>query len=73
MSEFYKSVGEDNWTNFGQHFTIYRLDDTPKIHVKFDDNQFSSFGDYMCNNNRQKQQTNDRRQINGHNRPFLYS
>ena len=33
---------------------FYHLHHIPKIHVKFDNNQFGSFGDYLSNINRQQ-------------------
>ena len=49
-------------------FAVYRLHDTSKIHIQFDDHRSGSFANYMSNKNRR------RRQMEGNGRPiFSYS
>ena len=41
MQHFGVTSPRCRWLNFGKHYAI------PKIHIKFDNNRSSSFGDYL--------------------------
>ena len=50
---------------------FYYLHDIPNIHTNFDNNRFSSFGDYYLPNKNRHRQTEDR-QTDGNGRPLFW-